>query len=372
MVFSLAACGGGGDTSPSPDAATEAPADDAAAEPEAPADDAAAEAAPAAEAASGEAKHMTMVTDVGGVNDESFNMLAWQGHEKAGAELGLEVDYIESSQESDYAPNMETAYDNGARMIWGIGFLMADTVMSAAEKNPDAMYAIIDNTYDPATMPSNLIGIAFREQEPSFMVGYIAAKMSKSGKIGFVGGMENEVIIRFEAGYTAGAKFANPDVEVMINYVGNFNDSAQGKAIAQNQILGGADIIFHAAGASGNGAIEACKETGSPADGGIWAIGVDTDQNKLAPDNVLTSACKAVDEAILIVARDYAAGTVTGGDNKLFGYAEDGVSIALTGDHVPADIQAEVDALIQQVKDGSLVIPGTREEIDGFLSANAA
>ena len=335
MVFSLVACGGGSTTTSS----------------------------------DGETKHMTMVTDVGGVNDESFNMLAWRGHEKAGEELGLEVDYIESSQESDYAPNMETAYDNGARLIWGIGFLMADAIVDAATKNPDSMYAIIDNTFDEASMPSNLIGIAFREQEPSFMVGYIAAKTSTSGKIGFVGGMENEVIIRFEAGYTAGAKFANPDIEVMINYVGNFNDSAQGKAIAQKQIQDGADVIFHAAGASGNGTIEACKDSGLPADGGVWAIGVDTDQNKLAPDNVLTSACKSVDEAILIIAREYADGSIEGGKNQVFGYAENGVSIALTGDHIPADLQKEVADLEAKVKDGSLVIPGTREEIDGFLSA---
>lgn len=204
------------------------------------------------------------------------------------------------------------------------------------------------------------------------MVGYIAAKTSTSGTIGFVGGMENEVIIRFEAGYVAGAKYANPDIDVKVNYVGNFNDSAQGKAIAQQQILEGADVIFHAAGASGNGTIEACREGGKPGEGGIWAIGVDTDQNKLAPDNVLTSACKAVDEAILIMARDYASGAIAGGENRVFGYAEDGVSIALTGDHVPAEIQAEVEALVTKVKDGSLVIPGTREEIESFLAANTA
>lgn len=369
MGLSLAACGGGNTTT------SESPSDTTSAEQssEAPSEEsteAAASEAPseAAQADSGEVKKMQMVTDTGGVNDESFNMLAWKGHEEAKAELGLDVAYIESSQESDYAPNLEIAYDNGAGFIWGIGYLMHDTVLAAAERNPETYYALIDSNFDDP-IPENLIGITFKEQEPSFMVGYIAAKTSTTGTIGFVGGMESPVIERFESGYIAGAKTANKDINVLVNYVGDFNDSAKGKAITQKEMQDGADVIFHAAGASGNGVIEAVRETGNPADGGKWVIGVDVDQNHLAPDNVLVSACKTVDEAILILAREYSAGTLTGGRNMELGYAEDGVFVAVTGDHVAADVLTEVDAQIAKVKDGSLVIPGTRAEVETFVAA---
>ncbi len=371
LSLSLVACGGGSTDTKNSEESTSAEdsSADTADEPEAATEE---EAAPEADdvgeettdAAAGDLR-MEMVTDLGGVNDESFNMLAWEGHKQAEKDLGIKVGYVESHQESDYATNLETCYENGAGLIWGIGFLMKDSVQAAAEKNPDVQYGLIDDLFEEP-IPENITGITFREQEPSFMVGYIAAKMSKTGTIGFVGGMDTPVIERFESGYVAGAKTANKDINVLINYAESFNDSAKGKAIAQKELQDGADVIFHASGASGNGVIEAVVETGKPEEGGAWAIGVDVDQNKLGVDNVLVSACKTVNEAILVLAREYAAGTLEGGKNITLGYAEDGVFVATTGDHVPAEIMAEVEAMIKQVTDGELVIPGTRDEVKTY------
>ncbi len=382
LLFSMTACAT--KQEPPPAEATEAAEAEA---PAAPADDATEAPAVAEPEAEGEPENipeegdlsaimgdnfttMGMVTDLGGVNDESFNMLAWRGHEQAKADLGIEVSYIESHQEADYAVNLDSMNDNGAQLIWGIGFLMADAIKASAEKNPETFYAIIDNNYE-GDMPANLVGITFKEQEPSFLVGYVAAKMTKTNKIGFVGGIEIPVITRFQYGYIAGAYYANPEVEVMSQYAESFNDAAIGKQIATKQYQDGCDIVFHASGATGNGVIEAAKESGKPADGGKWAIGVDTDQNKLAPDNVLTSACKTVDKAVEYVAKEMKNGTLKGG-NMTLGYKEDGVFIATTGNYIPAEIMTEVEGLIEQIKSGALVVPGSPEEFETFKTTVAA
>lgn len=300
---------------------------------------------------------IAMVTDVGGVNDQSFNQSAWAGLQRAEEELGVEADYVESTQESDYEVNLETLYDQDNDLIWGIGFMMGNATMDAAKKNPEQKYACIDAFF--AEAPDNLIGVLFKENEPSFLVGYIAGKMTQANKVGFVGGMESEVISRFHYGYLAGVKTANPDCEVLVQYAESFVDSAKGKAIANQMYQDGADIVFHAAGGVGIGVIEAAKENDK------FAIGVDQDQNYLAPDNVITSAVKRVDNAIFMVAEDLKDGNFEGGQNITYGLKEGGVDIAATSDkHVPEDILSEVEDLKQQIIDGDLVIPGTKEDYE--------
>ncbi len=141
--------------------------------------------------------------------------------------------YKESKQDADYAPNMETLTDAGFDLIWGIGFLMGDAIKSTAQINPDQKYAIIDFAYGPET-PKNVAGIVFQEEQPSFLVGYIAGKMTKTNKVGFVGGIKFPLIERFEYGYMAGVKMANPKCEVLAQYAESFTDAAKGKAIANN------------------------------------------------------------------------------------------------------------------------------------------
>src|SRR5699024_2808285 len=152
-------------------------------------------------------------------------------------DLGTKSDYQESHQDADFVPNLETALDAENDLIWGIGFKLADAVKAAAEENPDAKYAIVDFSYGDKT-PDNVVGVVFKQEQPSFLVGYIAAMMSETGKVGFVGGMESEVISAFDYGYHAGVAYANKvadkDVKVLRQYAEDFGDSAKGKAIASS------------------------------------------------------------------------------------------------------------------------------------------
>lgn len=304
---------------------------------------------------------VAMVTDVGGVNDQSFNQSAWEGLKMAEKELGVKTAYKESRQDADYAPNLETLTDAENDLIWGIGFLMADAIKSTAQINPDQYYAIIDFFYGDET-PANVSCAIFQEEQPSFLVGYIAGKMTKSNKIGFVGGIKFPLIEKFEYGYMAGAKLSNPDVEILRQYAESFTDAAKGKAITTNMYGQGADIVFHAAGAVGDGVIEAAKEDGK------WAIGVDKDQNSLAPDNVLTSAMKRVDNAIFDMVKQLQEGNFKGGEAVVYNLSNNGVGIAPTSSkHVPAEILAEVDDLIAKIKAGEIVVPSTAADYEAFV-----
>jgi basic membrane protein A len=303
---------------------------------------------------------IAMVTDVGGVNDQSFNQSAWEGLQRAEKDFGIKVAYKESKQDADYGPNMETLTDAGYDLIWGIGFLMGDAIKETAEINPDQKYAIIDFSYGPET-PENVTCAVFQEEEPSFLVGYIAGKMTKSNKVGFVGGIKFPLIEKFEYGFMAGVKMANPDVEVLRQYAESFTDAAKGKAIANNMYQQGADIVFHASGGVGDGVIEAAKEKDA------WAIGVDKDQNFLAPDNVLTSAMKRVDNAIYDIGKRLMDGEFGGGQTVVYNLKNDGVGIAPTSDkHVPPDVLKEVDDLVAKIKAGEIVVPATKDAFDAF------
>ncbi len=309
--------------------------------------------------ASGDELSVGMITDVGGVNDQSFNQSAWEGLQRAEKELGVKVSYIESRQDADYGPNLETMLDAGTNLIWGIGFKMADAALEAANNNPDQKYAVIDFAWDDT--PKNLIGVVFKAEEASFLVGYIAAKMTTTGKVGFIGGMSFPVIWGFEYGYRAGVLYGNKDVEILSQYAESFTDAAKGKSIANSMYQQGADIVFHAAGGVGDGLIEAAKEQGK------WAIGVDRDQNYLAPDNVLTSAMKRVDNAMFNISKELSEGVWKGGQTVSYGLAEGGVDIAPTSSmHVSADLLAEVQAVKARIISGEIVVPYSKETFAEF------
>lgn len=304
---------------------------------------------------------IAMVTDEGGVNDQSFNQSAWEGLQEAEKDLGVKVSYVESEQDSDFEPNFETVYDAGNDLIWGIGFKLSDAVLEAAETNPDQNYAIIDFSYGDDT-PDNVVGVLFKQEQPSFLVGYIAGKMTETGKVGFIGGIEGDVIHAFDAGFQAGVKHANKDVEILRQYVEDFSDAGKAKGIATQMYNQGADIIFHAAGAAGDGLIEAAKELDK------WAIGVDRDQNYMAPDNVLTSAMKRVDVGVYRIAEDIVNGEFPGGETVVYGLEEEGVDIAPTSDkHVPEEILEEIEELKKQIIDGDIVVPATLEDAEKYI-----
>ncbi len=323
----------------------------------------------ASEGAGDDSVKIEMVTDTGGVNDQSFNQLAWAGMQQLEADNGWEVSYIESKQDADYATNLDKAYDDGADLIWGIGFAMAEAVNNAAEQNDDVQFALIDGTNDNGA--ENLTGVLFKAQEPSFAVGYIAARVSKSGKVGFVGGMSSETIQQFEYGFYAGIEYANAEQGTKVEYQGqyaeSFGDAAKGKSIAQKMIKNGCDVLYHAAGGTGVGMLEACN------DAGVWSIGVDQDQAVLFPDykTIITSALKKVDEAVVNVSNGIIDGSITGGDNIILGAAEDAIGIAPTHDvldTINADLYDETLALIEKIKSGDIVVPDTKATLDEFVA----
>lgn len=302
-----------------------------------------------------------MVTDVGGVNDQSFNQSAWEGLQKSKKELGIKASYQESKQDADYQSNLETLYDASNDLIWGIGFKMADALLKAAKQNPKQKYAIIDYSFGDKT-PPNVMGIMFKAEEGAFLAGFIAAKMSKTKTIGFIGGMSVPIIHSFQYGFKAGAKHANKNIVVLEQYAESFTDAAKGKAIANQMISKNADVVFHAAGAVGDGVIEAAKEKNK------MAVGVDRDQNYLAPKNVITSSLKRVDNAIFQVSVDLKKGIFKGGTTQNFGLKDGAVDIApTTKNMVPGELLNEVEALKKKIADGKIKAPDTEKSYALFL-----
>ncbi|WP_042277702.1 BMP family lipoprotein [Faecalimicrobium dakarense] len=296
-----------------------------------------------------------MVTDVGGINDESFNQSAYEGLQKAEKELGIEVKVIESKQASEYITNLESLADQDMDLIIGVGNTMKDDIKKEAENYPDQSFAIIDETYDE--IPSNVTPILFRENEATYLAGLIAGKMTKTNNIGFIGGMKNPVISRFEYGFKAGIKESNKDAEVKVQYAGTFGDAAKGKSIANQMYNSNVDIILPAAGGTGLGAIESAKEQNK------FAIGVDRDQSNLAPENMLTSALKKVNVGVYDTVKELVEGKLKGGSEKVYGLKEDGVGI-VESKLIPKDVLEYVNGIKEKIVKGEIKVPANEKEFN--------
>ena len=295
-----------------------------------------------------------LITDVGGVNDGSFNQSSWEGLERAGEELGVTVNYLESATDADYAPNMETFVDEDYDLIISVGYMLADATRAAAEANPDTRFAIID---DATIDLPNVTSLMFRAEQASYLVGYVAGLTTKTNNIGFVVGMTNETMNQFGYGYCAGAIDANPDITVQQFNANSFADSATGKTMANTAITNGADIVFQAAGATGLGVIEACQEAG------VYAIGVDSDQSSIAPNTVLTSAMKRVDNAVYEAVQELIDGSLEGGV-KTFDLAAGGVDIAPSQDLIAPEVISAVDEVKEKIISGDVVIPDNKDDFE--------
>lgn len=303
---------------------------------------------------------VAMITDVAGVNDQSFNQSAWEGLQKAQKELGIDVKYLESKQDSDYAPNVETLVDEGADLILGVGSKLSPAIQKASELYPDQKFAIVDETYKD--VPKNVKSVLFNAQESAYLVGLVAGKMTKTNNVGFIGGIQIPVIETFQYGFMAGVKAANPKVAIQEQYANSFTDQAKGKAIANQMYSKGADTLFIAGGDVGTGAIEAAKETGK------YAIGVDRDQSELAPKNVLSSAIKRVDVGVFALAKELVDGKFEGGTTEVFGLDQNAVGIPdTTSNLVPKDILDFVKQETSKFKSGELKAPKNKVEYDEFL-----
>ncbi|WP_340032309.1 BMP family ABC transporter substrate-binding protein [Paenibacillus sp. FSL K6-1122] len=294
-----------------------------------------------------------MVTDVGGVNDKSFNQSAWEALQATETETGAAVKYLQSKSDEEYIPNLNEFVKGGYDLTWGIGFQLADAIKTVADQNPDAKLAIIDSVVDSPNVKS----VTFAEEEGSFLVGVVAGLTTKTNKIGFVGGMESPLIKKFEVGFREGVKAVNPDAKFISNYTGAFDKPDLGKAAAATLYNEGVDIIFHASGATGNGVFNeaiARKKQGQD----VWVIGVDKDQSLEFGDEItLTSMIKKVDEAVKRVNKEVVDGTFAGGSENLT-LKENGVGIADTSTaNVPADTLAKVEEYKEKIISGEIKVP---------------
>ncbi|WP_289136407.1 BMP family protein [uncultured Brevibacillus sp.] len=300
---------------------------------------------------------VAMVTDVGGVNDNSFNQSAWEGLQKLQKDLNLpqdNVNYLQSTSDAEYVPNLTQFVKDKWDLTWGIGYLMGDHLKKVATENPDSKLAIIDAEVDAPNVES----VLFKEHEGSFLAGVVAAKMSKSKKVGFVGGVEIPVIKRFELGFEAGVKAVDPSVQVIKVYTGAFDKPDVGKSTASSIYGQGVDIIFHASGGTGDGVFNEAKDRKAKGQD-VWVIGVDKDQSLTFGDEItLTSMVKRVDEAVYLVSKDLTEGKFEGGKIKWLGLAEDGVGLASTSTkNVPEDVLKLAEEYKQKIVKGEITVP---------------
>ena len=314
----------------------------------------------AAPAASAKVK-IGMVTDVGGVNDKSFNQTSWEGLQALAAEDSrFEVNYLESKTDADYQTNINTFIDEKYDLIISVGYMLADATRAAAEANPDQKFAIIDD--DTCADLPNVACLMFAQEQASYLVGLVAGSVTQSKTIGYVQGMVFPSMNKFGVGFISGVLAVCPDATVLQYNANNFGDSAGGSTAAKGMITKGADVIYHAAGGTGMGVIEACNEEG------IWAIGVDTDQSNLAPDHVITSAMKRVDVASQDISKAVADGKFVSGVH-LYDLSNGGVDLAPTRDHIPADVLAVVEQAKADIIAGKIVVPTLAEEVPQFTLA---
>ena len=298
-----------------------------------------------------------MVTDVGGVNDKSFNQTSWEGLQALAAEDDtFEVAYLESKTDADYQTNINTFIDEEYDLIICVGYMLADATREAAEDNPDQLFAIID---DSSIDLPNVACLMFAQEQASYLVGLVAGSVTESKVVGYVQGMVSDSMNLFGIGYISGVLEVCPDAEVLQYNANNFGDIAGGSTAAKDMITKGADVIYQAAGGTGIGVINACDEEG------IWAIGVDTDQAPLAPDHVITSAMKRVDVASQDISKAVAAGTFEAGIH-LYDLSNGGVDLAPTRDHIPADVLETVEAAKAAIIAGEKTVPTSVDDCPAF------
>ena len=304
---------------------------------------------------------MGLAYDIGGRGDQSFNDAAAAGLDKAASELGVQVKELEATAGETDAQKEErltTLAEAGYNPIIAVGFAYATSLGKVAPQFPDVDFAIVDDA-SLSEKNKNVTSLVFAENQGSFLVGAIAAQASKTGNIGFIGGVNVPLIQKFQAGYVAGAQAINPSIKVQVKYLteppdfSGFGDPAKGKVAAQGMFQAGADVVYHAAGGSGGGVFTAAKAAKG------LAIGVDSDQYLTAPadvkDVIITSMLKRVDVAVFSEIESVVKGTPLTGV-VTFDLAKDGVGYAKSNPAVQP-YEAKTDELRQQIIDGTITVP---------------
>jgi basic membrane protein A len=284
----------------------------------------------------------------GGLGDQSFNDAAYRGLMQAKDELGVDVVYVEPADIAEMEEHQRAYADLDLDLIIVIGFIHQSALVEVSADYPHINFAIVDDVVDNP----NVTSLVFEEHEGSFLVGVLAGLMSETNKVGFVGGMEVPLIRKFEVGFVEGAKYANPNVEVLVNYAGSFGDPGRGRELAVSQNERGADIVYHAAGGTGSGVIDAAVANG------FYAIGVDSDQDYMAPGIVLTSMVKRVDTAVFEVIKSVVDGTLEAGVRS-FGIEDGGVGTSeftYTKDLIPEAVFDAIEDARDKIISGEIVV----------------
>jgi basic membrane protein A and related proteins len=307
-----------------------------------------------------------MVYDIGGRGDLSFNDSAAAGLDRASEEFNIEVNELEPAEGGENREELlrllsQQEFD----LIFGVGFLFTESIEAAAADFTEVNYGLIDGFIEGLDAESNVVALAFAEEQGSFLVGAAAALASETGRVGFIGGVEIDLIRKFQAGFEAGAREVNPDIEIDVRYItqppdfDGFADPARGREIALGMYEGGADVVYHAAGASGAGLFEAAREVSEGGDSKVWAIGVDSDQYQTAPEEVreyiLTSMLKQVDVAVYETISAYVDGTFEGG-YRTFDLETGGVDYSTSGGFVD-EYADQLEELKQRIIDGDIEVP---------------
>ncbi|MRX70654.1 BMP family ABC transporter substrate-binding protein [Bacillus lacus] len=311
---------------------------------------------------------VAMVTDVGGVDDKSFNQSAWEGLKAYGDDNSLEkgskgYDYLQSASDADYATNLNTLARKNFDLIYGIGYQLQGAVEEIAQQQKESKFAIVDSVVEQP----NVASINFKEHQGSFLVGVVAGLTTKTNKVGFVGGMESDLITKFEVGFIEGVKAVNPDATIDVQYAGAFDKADLGKAIASSMYKSGADIIYHAAGGTGNGVFsEAIDLKVADPERELWVIGVDKDQHEEGNGKTkdgedfnitLTSMVKRVDVAVKDLAEKAKDGNFPGGEIIEYGLEEDAIGIAPSTEHLSEEIIKSVEDYKQKISSGEIEVP---------------
>ena len=307
-----------------------------------------------------------IVTDTGGVDDKSFNQSAWEGLQAWGKEHNLAKDkgftYFQSTSEADYANNLQQAAGS-YNLIFGVGFALHNAVKDAAEEHTDLNYVLID---DVIKDKKNVASVTFADNESAYLAGVAAAKTTKTKQVGFVGGMESEVISRFEAGFKAGVASVDSSIKVQVDYAGSFNDNAKGKTIAAAQYAAGADVVYQVAGGTGAGVFAEAKSLNEsrPESEKVWVIGVDRDQevegkytSKDGKESnfVLVSTLKQVGTTVKDIANKAEKGEFPGGQVIVYSLKDKGVDLAVT--NLSEEGKKAVEDAKAKILDGSVKVP---------------
>jgi basic membrane protein A len=295
-------------------------------------------------------------TDTGGLNDRSFNHLAYVGLLKAQKDLGVQTRVVQSASPADYIPNLSKLAQQGYNLVIGVGFTEIDALKAVAKQFPKTHFAIVDVSNADEGGLKNVQGLLFKEQEAGYLAGYaagLAAKQRGGKAVSSVGGEKQPPVDRYIAGFQAGAKAADPGIKTLNGYSQDFENQAKCKEVALNQIAAGSVVVFQVAGGCGLGALDAANEKG------VWGLGVDADQSFLGP-YVLTSALKRVDTSVYDSIRDAKAGKFKGGTDSVYGLDVGGVGIGKFSVKTPAGIAAKVALIKQQIASGKITnIPTT-------------